>query len=233
MVNGVRLTPDPSGALWWPDARSLVVADLHLEKGSSYARRGVMLPPYDTRATLDKLDSLVRRYTPARVIALGDSFHDGDGAARLADDDADRLRRLAQQTRWIWIAGNHDPAPPDWLGGTVTDELADGGLVLRHQARPERQPGEVSGHYHPKASVVVRGRHLTRRCFMTDGIRLILPAFGAYAGGLDVRDEAFVPLFRHRFHAWVLGDQQVFPVPSQRIRQAVASRDRQVISPRS
>lgn len=226
MVNSVRLTPDPSGALWWPEARTMIVADLHLEKGSAFARRGVLLPPYDSRATLDKLDALVRRYAPRRLIALGDSFHDPDAADRLSADDLGRFKRISEKAQILWIAGNHDPVPPTaMLGGEVVEELTEGGLVFRHQAASVRVAGEVSGHYHPKASVTVRGRRLTRRCFVTDGARLVLPAFGAYAGGLDVRDAAFVPLFRHRFQAWILGDTQVFPVPSQRIYREPPDKD--------
>jgi DNA ligase-associated metallophosphoesterase len=149
--------------------------------------------------------------------AGGDSFHDQEAAERLADDDADRLRRLTGQSDWVWLCGNHDPAPPATLGGRIVEELAEDGLVFRHQAAEGRQPGEVSGHFHPKASVVVQGKRLTRRCFVSDGIRLVLPAFGAYAGGLDVLDRAFAPLFNRMFHAWLLGDANVFAVPRDRL----------------
>lgn len=218
LLNGVRLMPDATGALWWPATRTLIVADLHLEKGSAYAARSrQFLPPYDTRATLGRLEALQRRHRPARWLCLGDSFHDQEAADRLADEDADRLRRLAGQSDWVWLCGNHDPAPPGNLGGRVVEELAEGGLVFRHQAAEGRQPGEVSGHFHPKASVVVQGKRLTRRCFVSDGIRLVLPAFGAYAGGLDVLDRAFAPLFSRMFHAWLLGDASVFAVPRDRL----------------
>jgi len=217
LVNGVRLVPDASGALWWPGERTLVVADLHLEKGSAYAAAGrSMLPPYDTRATVEKLAQLMRRYSPKRLIALGDSFHDGEAGGRLSGDDRARLLRLTSATEMIWIAGNHDPAPPANLGGVVMEVFSSGGLTFQHL--PEgRTAGEVAGHLHPKASVVVRGRKVTRRCFVTDGAKLVLPAFGAFTGGLSVMDQAFVALFRRRFHAWMLGDGQVFPVPAARI----------------
>jgi DNA ligase-associated metallophosphoesterase len=217
MVNGARLVPDPSGALWWPGEKTLVVADLHFEKGSSFATRGRnFLPPYDTRATVEALARLVRHYTPKRLVALGDSFHDDGAASRLHIDDVARLERIAEQTELVWIAGNHDPSPPDGLGGRIEEELAIGPLRFRHI--PEgREAGEVAGHLHPKATVVVRGHGLTRRCFVTDGVKLVLPAFGAYAGGLDVRDQAFFTLFRRRFTAWMLGDARVFPVPAARL----------------
>jgi DNA ligase-associated metallophosphoesterase len=217
LVNGARLVPDPSGALWWPAEKTLAVADLHFEKGSSFAtRRRNFLPPYDTRATAEALNSLVRRFQPRRLIALGDSFHDGGAVARLHADDVARLKRIAGLTELIWIAGNHDPAPPADLGGRVETVLDIGPLRFQHIPEGKR-PGEVAGHLHPKATVVVRGHAMTRRCFVTDGVKLILPAFGAYTGGLDVRDPAFLPLFRRRFHAWMLGDRQVFPIPAARL----------------
>ena len=217
LVNGARLVGDPSGALWWPDHRALILADLHLEKGSGIAARGAgLLPPYDTRATLCAIEALFRRYRPAMLISLGDSFHDRGATARLGHEDSHRLRRLTAATDWIWIEGNHDPEPPAGVGGRALGEIALGPLVFRHQATGG-PAGEVSGHLHPKAAVRVRGRRLTRRCFVTNGARLVLPAFGAYTGGLCVLDPAFKPLFRHGFHAWMLGEEQLYPVPSSRL----------------
>ena len=217
LVNGARLVGDPSGAVWWPEHRALIVADLHLEKGSGLAAIGAgLLPPYDTRATLTGLEMLFRRYRPTQAISLGDAFHDRKAVGRLGEDDLGRLRRLTGATDWVWIEGNHDPEPPEGCGGRSLDELVLGPLTFRHQATGTLA-GEVSGHLHPKAAVRVRGRRLTRRCFVTNGARLILPAFGAYAGGLCVLDPAFKPLFRHGFHAWMLGDRQLFPVPSNRL----------------
>lgn len=198
LLNGVELFAEGSGALWWPAAAALIVADLHLEKGSSYATRGVLLPPYDTRTTLARLAAAIGPRV-RRVICLGDSFHDGDGPTRLADDDIRALRELVDAREWLWIAGNHDPAPPEELGGQVViGELALDGLVLRHQAIGEPF-GEVSGHYHPKAHIDVRGRRLHGACFIHDTRRIVLPAFGAYTGGLHVESEPIRALFPRGF----------------------------------
>jgi hypothetical protein len=211
-LNGAELVPDVSGALVWPAWGVLVVADLHLEKGSSYRRAA--LPPYDSRATLDALEAVLARTAPQRVICLGDSFHDARAAARLDADERTRLERLAGRVDWTWIAGNHDPAPPaDW-GGRVAPELTLGPLTFRHAAAADRPvQGEVSGHYHPKARVRVRGRRLSARCFAADGRRLILPAFGAYTGGLSVLDPAIAGLLQRRFTAHLLGRRAVYPYP--------------------
>jgi len=210
-----QLLPDPSGALWWPEQATLIVADLHLEKGSSFARRGTLLPPYDTAATLTRLAALAERFRPARIVALGDSFHDRDAAERLDPADQQRLAALVGSCDWIWIAGNHDPAPGPALGGTI---LAEGsvlaGLTLRHEAEFEPAGHELSGHYHPKASLSVHGRQLTCRCFMADARRVILPAFGAYAGGLSIRDPALRRLFPASFTAYLTGTRRVSAIPS-------------------
>jgi hypothetical protein len=194
-LNGASLVAEPSGALWWGEAGTLVVADLHLEKGASFARRGVMLPPYDTLATLERLAAAIRPDL-RRVVCLGDSFHDADGPDGLGAAARERLRALTGSCEWIWIAGNHDPDPPDSLGGTVLrHELRQGPLVFRHIAAPAPEPGEVSGHYHPKASITWRGRRFGGPCFLHDGRRLVMPAFGAYAGGLDAGDPALRAVF--------------------------------------
>jgi DNA ligase-associated metallophosphoesterase len=195
-LNGASLLAEASGALWWPDEGTLIVADLHFEKGSSFAASGQFLPPYDTVETLSRLDDAARRHGLKRVICVGDSFHDGDGPARLAAEDKARLRRLTDACDWVWIAGNHDPHPPNHLGGRmVAGELAIGPLVLRHIARADAAPGEISGHYHPQSSVRVRGRRLAGPCFIHDRRRLVMPAFGAYTGGLDIEDDALQALF--------------------------------------
>jgi len=214
-VNGADLRADISGALHWPAMETLVVSDLHLEKASFFAARGQLLPPYDTTATLRGLEALVARLRPARVVSLGDSFHDPAAAERLGGAAAERIRTLTRGRDWIWISGNHDPAPPaDW-GGRIAPELTLGPLVFRHEALPESPvAGEVSGHYHPKASVRVRARRLTARCFVTDGRRLILPAFGAFTGGLDVLNPAIAKLFGAGFVAHLLGRDRVFAFPS-------------------
>jgi DNA ligase-associated metallophosphoesterase len=181
---GTALAALHSGALWWPDEAMLCVADLHLGKSERIARRGgALLPPYETAETLDRLAADIARHAPRVVVCLGDSFDDGAGADALMPENSDRLATLAAGRDWIWIAGNHDPAPLP-VAGRHLAELARGFLTFRHIARPDSGPGEVSGHWHPKARVALRGRTISRPCFLTDGARLILPAYGAYTGGL-------------------------------------------------
>ncbi|MBI1261945.1 MAG: ligase-associated DNA damage response endonuclease PdeM [Rhizobiales bacterium] len=208
----------PEGALWWPAERMLIVADLHLEKGSSFAARGIALPPYDTRATLARLESLIARLAPDSLVALGDSFHDRLAGERLPEDDRAKIRALASRTDWIWMEGNHDPLPPEGLGGRAVSHLAIGPLRLRHEPQPAPAPGEIAGHLHPCAAVHIRGRRLRRRCFASDGQRLIMPAFGAYAGGLNVLDAAYDDLLPGlSFHAWMMGAKSVVPVAATRL----------------
>lgn len=217
-VNGAAMVFDRSGAAWWPEERLLVVADLHFEKGSSFAaRRGVLLPPYDTRETLARLEAACAFYRPKTVIALGDSFHDLGAAGRLGVGELASIRALTGGCDWYWIEGNHDPKPPENLGGWCVAMLACGPLTFRHLPQRGDQPGEIAGHLHPAARVTVRGRGLRRRCFVTDGSRLILPSFGAYTGGLDVRDPAFAGLLAPRFHAWMIGQDRVYPVSSGKL----------------
>lgn len=214
---GETVQPLAEGALFWPSENCLIVADLHFEKGSSYAARGVHLPPYDTSATLSRLDELVARLKPASVIALGDSFHDGEARARIASSDAARIKNLTKTCDWTWIAGNHDPLP-EGFGGTIAEEVRRASLTFRHEPAPAPATGEVAGHLHPCAVVRVRGRRLRRRCFASDGTRLILPAFGAYTGGLNVCDVAYNHLFAGRdFHAWMMGRDKVVPVAASRL----------------
>lgn len=220
LLNSASLKADPAGALFWPTRGWLLVADLHLEKGSAFARLGQFLPPYDTAATLSRLEELCRHWRPTRVVCLGDSFHDRDAAARVSDADGRRIAALTAAHDWVWIAGNHDPAPPPGWGGTVVaEELREGPLVLRHEAVSDRMAaaGEISGHYHPKAAAVVRGRRISARCFAGDGQRMILPAFGAYAGGLNVLDPAISGLLHRPFQAWMLGTGRLFPLPCTRL----------------
>jgi uncharacterized protein len=216
-INGAKLVADPSGALWWEAHRLLAFADLHFEKGSAYAGKGALLPPYDTRATLARVSSLIAHYDPAIVVCLGDSFHDGEGPGRLDRDDAGLLASLAQGRDWVWIAGNHDPELPEALGGRVVGELNLGPLSFRHEALVMTAPGEISGHFHPKAAVKHRGRRLSGRCFAGDGHRLVLPAFGAYTGGLNVRDPAIAGLFLHGFTVWLIGQRRIFAFPATRL----------------
>lgn len=213
-IDGSSLAIDPEGALWWPERRLLAVADLHLEKASSLARRGHLLPPYDTRATLARLARLVERHRPAMLLCLGDSFHDVDGPERLAAEDRASLAALSAMTELLWVEGNHDPGTlPQGLGRLV-DEIAFGPLLFRHQAARGFGGAEVSGHYHPKATVFGGLRRVTGRCFVTDGRRLILPAFGQLTGGLDVRDRAYRPLFPEGFEVVLLGQRKAARFPA-------------------
>lgn len=210
-INGAAVLLDLSGALLLPDEGTLLVADLHLEKGSSFARRGQFLPPYDTRATLANLAEVIARLAPRRVVALGDSFHDTDGPDRLPADDAAALRALQMGRDWIWITGNHDTTLPPELGGEVVADLSIAGLTLCHEPRAGSS-GWIAGHLHPVGKVAMRGRAVRRRCFVGDGTRLVMPAFGAYAGGLNVCDAAFKPLFPEGFTAHLLGDSRIFTI---------------------
>jgi DNA ligase-associated metallophosphoesterase len=209
---GAPVLADRSGAIVLLDDRTLVVADLHFEKGSAFAARGdAWLPPYDTGETLARLERVCRQYRPHRVICLGDSFHDLGGPGRMAETDQARLLRLVQGRDWVWITGNHDPAPPPDLGGETTESLTVGPLTLRHEAATGALPsGEISGHFHPKAAVRTRARRISGRCFVTDGRRLILPAFGAFTGGLNVLDPALASLLQPAFRVFVIGKQRLF-----------------------
>ncbi len=210
-IHGEALLADPAGALYWPARHTLVVADLHLEKASSLARRGVLLPPYDTRSTLDRLAVLVQRFRPQTIISLGDSFHDELAVPRLAAADAERLRRLARQHDLIWIAGNHDAVSPAMIGGSSAREIALGRLIFRHQpADTELTAGEIVGHFHPKAAVATRARRISAACYVTDGRRMVLPAFGEFTGGLDVLSPAISHLFgRSGFRVLLLGRERL------------------------
>ena len=218
-INGAELVMDRRGALYWPDRKMLVVADLHFGKGAAFAAAGQLLPPYDTAATLTLLESLIAAYRPRQVVALGDSFHDEESAARLDEESDARLRAMVEAVDWTWILGNHDPAIEAGLGGAVTEELVVGPLLFRHEASLGRvQAGEISGHFHPKACVRVRQKRLTQRCFVGDPMRLVLPAFGAFTGGLDVLDQAISRLFADDFRVWLLGRQGVYPFPSRALQ---------------
>ncbi len=235
-VCGVSLEADLSGALYWPDERTLVVADLHLEKGSSFAARGMLLPPYDTAATLALLDGVIARYAPRLVIALGDSFHDDGGPARVMVQDRATLLALQRGRDWVWIAGNHDPDPAQDIGGVFAESLSLGPLTFRHEPTPfvgacsSRQTGdhfagtcagaaagEIAGHLHPSARVTQRGRTVARKCFAANEHRMILPAFGAYAGGLNIRDRAFIRVFGAlAFTAHLIGERRLYAFAAAR-----------------
>ena len=179
-----------AGALWWPARCALIVADLHLEKGSWFAKGGQMLPPYDSMATLADLTALVTACAPRELWCLGDSFHDAAGCERLPLQAQAMLRALTDQLDWVWITGNHDAGfgengIVEMCGGRIVEEAVVDGVVMRHEADPSEARPEMSGHFHPKLRVLVRGRNVARRCFVASATKLILPAFGSLTGGLD------------------------------------------------
>jgi DNA ligase-associated metallophosphoesterase len=216
---GVSAALRPSGSLWLAEFGVLAVGDLHLEKGSAYAARGQLLPPFDTADTLARLEAEVAALSPRVLVLLGDSFHDRRALSRLSETDAGRVAGLGRGRSLIWIVGNHDEeglgeafrSGAGSLPGELAAELSVGALTLRHE--PGGGHGEVCGHLHPCAKVVRAGRSVRRRAFVTDGLRLILPAFGAYAGGLNVRDAAFEGLFAQTPLVGALGDRRVYALP--------------------
>ena len=217
-VSGRQFLGDQSGALIWPAQRAVIVADMHCEKASHFARRGQLLPPYDTRATLMKLAAVVDRHDPELIISLGDGLHDAGGAARMHADDLAILKVIQEGRRWVWVLGNHDPVVSDCLGGEVVPVLEVEGLVLRHEPRIGRVTHEIAGHLHPAAKLSTYGHALRRPCFIGNGRRLVLPAFGALTGGLNVLDQAFEPLFGHDgFAVWMLGQEGLYPVSTRKL----------------
>jgi DNA ligase-associated metallophosphoesterase len=214
----MEFIPDLSGALHAPEFRALLVADLHLEKGTSLARRGVHLPPYDTRQSLATLAAVLKDMRPERLIFLGDSFHDGEARQRIDADDLKSLRAITSTVDTVWITGNHDPAPPADIGGRIVSEMALGPVMLRHQARAlDTGEAEISGHLHPAAAIHARGQRIRCRCFIADQQRLIMPAFGSYTGALSVRSDAFAGLFGE-FHVWMIGGKAIHRFPASRVR---------------
>ncbi len=216
LLNHEVLTPDPLGAIYWAREHTLIVSDLHFEKGSSFAERGIMLPPYDTRTTLMRLAALMRRYKPKRVISLGDAFHDGGAEERMDEEDAATLESLMRASQWLWILGNHDPEPPARFAAPCETELQIGALFFRHEPGEGRMRGEIAGHFHPCARVISEGRSLRRRCFAVCENRMIMPAMGAYTGGLNILDEAYAP-FLTRPVAWVMGAEGVYPIAGDKL----------------
>jgi uncharacterized protein len=211
-VGGAEATLRASGALWIESERALVLADVHFEKGSAYAARGQMLPPYDTRDALRRIALEVLALQPRTVVMLGDAFHDCDAEDRLCREDAEALTLIVLGRTLVWVVGNHDPLPPRKLPGEPAGEMRVGGLILRHEPTIGAETGETAGHLHPCARVSAGGRTVRRRCFVTDAERLILPAFGAYAGGLSIRDRAFTELFRRPPLVVALGASRAHPI---------------------
>lgn len=218
-IAGTEVVADRSGALYVPAEHTLIVADLHLEKGSASARRGIMLPPYDSRETLRRLADVVARYRPRCVVALGDSLHDRSAESRLGSVERAEVSDLQTGRDWLWITGNHDPVISADLGGAVAASLHLGAIILRHEPTPGDAPGEIAGHLHPAARVVLGGTGMRRPCFVGNGMRLVLPAFGAFTGGLNVLEQAFATLFvDHHFDVHVLGQNGVYPLARASLR---------------
>ncbi|MBN8844695.1 MAG: ligase-associated DNA damage response endonuclease PdeM [Sphingomonadales bacterium] len=200
-------------ALYWPRHRALIVADLHLEKASWYAAHGQPLPPYDSHDTLDRLARLVAETGAAAIWCLGDSFHDRDAASRVAPEVAERLRAQATTAKLVWIAGNHDGLTGGAWGGEIADEMVVDDIVFRHQSLRHEGRAEVSGHFHPKLRLSLRGRHVSRPCFAGDQSRLILPAFGSLTGGLAAEDPVIARNFAGPYHAMLVARGRLLSVP--------------------
>ena len=213
---GHNFEPLPSGALFWHAQQTLLVADLHLEKMSSFARRGQMLPPYDTGMTLARLEADIRRTGALRVVSLGDSFHRDEGTTTLSEMDRARLDTMTDIAEWLWLSGNHDPKPHE-LGGRCLPMLELDGLTLSHH--PARgTPGLMAGHLHPAAHIHIQGRSTRRPCFVHDNRLMILPAYGASTGSINILSPAFVGLFHFpQLEVVMLGKDRVYPVSPKRL----------------
>ena len=216
-LGGVELAADRAGVLMIEPARTLIVSDLHFEKGSSLARKGAFLPPYDTRTTLRRLTLAIERLRPRTVVALGDSFHDVGGAERLCAEDRATLAGLQKRRDWLWIAGNHDPELPAELAGDRAGEWRHGGVTFRHEPAAGAT-AEAAGHLHPCARVARDGHNQRLPCFAFGSGRLVMPAFGAYAGGLNVLDPALARLFADNLTVAVIGRSGVYPVSARQLR---------------
>ncbi|MFM9974842.1 MAG: ligase-associated DNA damage response endonuclease PdeM [Beijerinckiaceae bacterium] len=223
-IAGYDLLADLAGALFWPEERMIIVADMHLEKGSFYAARGQMLPPYDSAVTLASLTRIIARYRPARLVALGDSFHDTRACERMGEDCQEVLRTLAKNVEMVWITGNHDPEIPSMLPGTRLHELAVGSLMLRHEPMARAHVlasryGEIAGHLHPAARIVTDRGRTRRKSFVSDTTRIVMPAFGAFTGGLNLLDPAIRLLFeRDAFEAHVCGKTRIYTIAPDKLR---------------
>jgi uncharacterized protein len=218
-LGGMNFVPDLSGALFLPDEKLLLVADLHLEQGASLARRGLHVPPYDTATTLVMLEQVLQESMAQRLILLGDSFHDGVAHNEVSKQDAERLRAITKRIDTIWIAGNHDPNTHDKLGGVCVDELALGDVTLRHIPQHLKQGEmEIAGHLHPGASIIQRGHNIRTKCFVADERRIILPAFGSYTGALNLRNPAFKGLLNtDTTKSWMIGKAAIHCFPYKRL----------------
>jgi DNA ligase-associated metallophosphoesterase len=220
MLAGLELIPDLSGALYVPEYKALIISDLHLEHGTSLARRGLHVPPFDTAVTLNLLEQVVVSTHATRLIFLGDSFHDGEGEERLDEEYLSRLRTITNSFETCWITGNHDPQPPQSLGGQGAEMISLGPLTLRHEPRRHLNGAfEIAGHLHPGCSIVQRGRSIRGKCFVGDETRLIMPAFGAYTGGLSVTSKAFDGLLNEKAAlAFMIGRAAIHKFTLKRIK---------------
>ncbi len=209
---GHDLIPTPSGALWWPSRRAMLVADLHFEKASWFARAGMFLPPYDSVETLRCLAECADKLGATELWCLGDSFHDSAGVERMPEGARAALDALTARLDWTWITGNHDPGIGD-IGGRVLVEAEVDGLLLRHEAQAGETRPELSGHFHPKVGVTIRGRRIVRRCFVASERKMILPAFGTLTGGMDAADPAILSLMDGEACALVPMDDRLLRFP--------------------
>ena len=215
---GQQFLCDHEGALYWPAKECLIVSDLHLEKGKAMAGTGSLVPPYDTKITLQRLNECLAKWKPKKVISLGDSFHRDDSAQNMTSSDRETIQQMSCKYQWTWISGNHDPIAPEELGGTSAEELSFGEIIFRHEQQADAI-GEISGHLHPAARIKQRGKNLRRRCFASDGARLIMPAFGAYTGGLNIGNQAFKGLFDNaKLQVWMLGRDRVYQISASQLR---------------
>lgn len=209
---GEELVLDASGVIFWPAQNLLIVADLHFEKGKAFARQGNLIPPLDTTITLDKLQVAIANYQPQIILSLGDSFHDIRTFGFIDPAIQDQLGNLSQKFHWIWISGNHDPFLPENIKGEIVAQKHIEGLLFRHEPSQDSKPGEISGHLHPAKRIKRYGTSLRFFCFATDFSRLIMPAFGAYTGGLELGHKAFDGLFdQKQLVAFMLNQGQIFP----------------------
>jgi uncharacterized protein len=218
-LGGLAFVPDLSGALFLPDEKLLLVADLHLEQGASLARRGLHVPPYDTTVTLSMLERVLTTTEALRLVLLGDSFHDAVAHAEVLANDAARLRAITTKIDTIWISGNHDPNVHENLGGVCVEELALGDITLRHiPADLNLGEMEIAGHLHPGAAVEQRGHNVRTKCFVADDRRIILPAFGSYTGAMNVRSPAFAGLLNpEKTKAWMISKTAIHAFPFKRL----------------
>ena len=218
-LSGMDFIPDLSGALFVPDLQTLLIADLHLEKASNMARRGVHLPPYDTRTSLVQLQTVITATQPTQLIFLGDSFHDNGARERIDETDLATLRDMTERVQTVWITGNHDSLPPTDIGGRIVDEVVLGSITLRHEPKDlEDDEFEIAGHLHPGGAVSQRGRRIHCKCFIGNSSRLIMPAFGSFTGGLSVFAAPFKKVFgKTDYHVWMLGDRAIYKFPAGRV----------------